>query len=917
MKDPKILCMYLPRGSLDTAGAILMTSWDCTGQTKFLDMIQDVAVGLDGDFAFETWTHQQTVHFCMTAESPHIEVLAANMYAQESNIELHQIPDFTLINPNEYSIAVADFRLRKSSIYPMNDFTALRFSSTSTYLNIFAGLAMDEQGFLQIIGRGLKDTAMLHSRLRAMRASEKVSRRFNPKFWFKNANLEGIEEAILDKCKRGLFDITFRMGVAKRNDSGSGLSPENMKTYLEDKLYSLRKSIGVWGKLHCNGWVMQKPKFGMEAVKLLHERHRNYGDYLIPKEIATMWYTPGLGEVPHTKEVLFKKAAVPQVAPQSFEDRNACMFGQSNFRDERHAFGFSRSDRRGHLYVLGKSGSGKSCLLQLLVKSDMDFGHGVAVLDPHGDLVDDILKLVPEHRLKDVILLDPSDTEYPPSFNPLSKVPDELKMRVSIGIVEIFQRLLGSTWSDRLEHILRYTTLSLLSTRGTTILSIRRMLVDERYRLMIASNIDDDVLRNFWINEFPDWAAKYHDEAVTPLLDKIGEFVTTDMIRNMVGQPINRYDFREIMDSRKILLIKVSKGILGDENSALLGAMIVAKIYQAAMSRADLPIEQRQDFYFYVDEFHNFATNSFNEILSESRKYRLNLTIANQFLNQIPESIRKTILGNVSNLLTFRVGGEDANALSTEFQPRFSPEDIIHLAFRDFYVRMTVNGEAQETFSGRTLDINYPKENYVQECIERSRKEYSLPISHVTEILKSWENEKLELLQGNNWLPRAGVNLRRHVRKGGKLLYLSFSDVTDEDLVQLKEDGYNTVVDVQLTDTNVSNAGVQNLVFLPKIAALRLDETFVTDEGLSFISRLNRLQALRLDQTQITDRATQYLTGSSLVKLSLAGTLVSDKCLKDLKSILSLKELNVQGTQITRRAVEEFRSLNPAVNVIF
>ncbi|MCB0339360.1 MAG: type IV secretory system conjugative DNA transfer family protein, partial [Bdellovibrionales bacterium] len=340
---------------------------------------------------------------------------------------------------------------------------------------------------------------------------------------------------------------------------------------------------------------------------------------------------------------------------------------------------------------------------------------------------------------EDVVIFDPSDLSYPPSFNPLEQVSEELKMRVTIGFIEIFKKLFGTNWSPRLEHVLRYTTLALLDTPETTVLSILKMLTDKNYRQNIVRNIEDNVVKNFWVNEFASWSEKFDNEAITPLLNKVGQFVATNMIRNIVGQPVNLFDFRKMMDERKILLMKISKGILGEENAALLGAIAVTKVYQAAMSRADTPEEKRVDFYFYVDEFHNFATDTFDEIMSEARKYRLNLTIANQFLGQLDEKIRRTVFGNVGSLLSFRVGGDDAGILAREFNPRFTERDLINLGVRDFCVKLAIDGEIKEAFSAKTMEMIYPPEDYSRECIAYSRAHYARPVEEVREILKRWE----------------------------------------------------------------------------------------------------------------------------------------------------------------------------------
>ena len=388
---------------------------------------------------------------------------------------------------------------------------------------------------------------------------------------------------------------------------------------------------------------------------------------------------------------------------------------------------------------MGKSGSGKSKLLELLIYSDLQNGNGVGVLDPHGDLVDNVLNYVPKHRIKDVIYFDPADVSYPVSFNPLERVDEEYKMQVTIGFLYIFKKLFGSNWTDRLEHVLRYTVLALLDSPNTTVLSILKMLTDKNYRQTIVSRIKDNVVKNFWVSEFAGWSEKFDAEAITPLLNKVGQFVATNMIRNIIGQPTNKINIRDIMDNQKILLMKVSKGLLGEENSGLMGAMIITKIYQAAMSRADMPEEQRKDFYFYVDEFQNFATDTFAEILSEARKYRLNLTIAHQYMGQLSGLIQKTVFGNVGSMISFRVGADDASFLASEYNPIFKERDIINLGVREFYCKMSVHGEIREAFSAKTMDVPKPPESYAAEIIANSRKVYCEPRKDVEALLNKWD----------------------------------------------------------------------------------------------------------------------------------------------------------------------------------
>jgi hypothetical protein len=331
------------------------------------------------------------------------------------------------------------------------------------------------------------------------------------------------------------------------------------------------------------------------------------------------------------------------------------------------------------------------------------------------------------------------DTEFPIAFNPMEAVSPELKLRVTIGFIEIFKKLFGANWTPRLEHVLRQTTLALLDSPGTTVFSILKMLSDKNYRQAIVARIEDSVVKNFWVNEFAAWSEKYDNEAITPLLNKVGQLVSTNLIRNIIGQPVNRFNIRQVMDEQKIMLVKLNKGLLGEENAALLGAMLITKIEQAALERADMDESERKPFYLYCDEFQYFATDTFAEILSEARKYRLSLTIAHQYMGQLSDLVRTTVFGNIGTIIGFRVGAEDAGILEQEFTPIFNVRDIINLAVREFYIKMSVKGETRDAFSARTLDCPTPKESFKDQIVENSRKIYAKPKEEVEAMLRKWD----------------------------------------------------------------------------------------------------------------------------------------------------------------------------------
>ncbi|RIL11226.1 MAG: hypothetical protein DCC75_02720 [Proteobacteria bacterium] len=679
--------------------------------------------------AFEIVAGSQNIGLCFTASPAASEVIQGQVYSVIPSGDIQEFPD---VLPNESDILAAramELGLARNDLLPLKDYREFHGDPLSSLLSILSRCLPGEVIILQIVVSPVPDSGFHHFKMNLRRKFAALFHFFRLKYWFKRQASRGVLEKLREKSFERLFRSNIRAAVISSNKA------INVETRFEAVFGALTN----FNTLDHNRVGVRRIWTGPQVIKDFSKRTLSHPFYLSTKELATLFHLPGEKESPNLLHVLSTHHAPPQELPTSPSDKSICFFGETNFRDQKVSFGVRRSDRRRHMYVVGKSGSGKSKLLELLIKNDIDHGHGVGVLDPHGDLVDNILGLIPKERVKDVIIFDPSDLLYPPSFNPLEQVPEALKMRVTIGFIEIFKKLFGTNWSPRLEHVLRYTTLALLDSPGTTVLSILKILTDKRYRQSIVANIRDNVVKNFWVSEFAGWSEKFDNEAITPLINKVGQFVATNMIRNIVGQPDNRFDFRRFMDDRKIMLMKVSKGILGEENSSLLGAIAVTKIYQAAMSRADISEDKRVDFYMYVDEFHNFATETFGEILSEARKYRLNLTIANQFLGQLDEKILKTVFGNVGSLMCFRVGAEDARLIAQEFKPRVNERDIINLGVRDFVIKMSINGEIKEPFSGKTLDLHIPESNFSQDCIEFSRKTYAQPLKTVEEILQRWE----------------------------------------------------------------------------------------------------------------------------------------------------------------------------------
>jgi CxxC-x17-CxxC domain-containing protein len=379
-----------------------------------------------------------------------------------------------------------------------------------------------------------------------------------------------------------------------------------------------------------------------------------------------------------------------------------------------------------------------------MIVQNIKNGDGVAVVDPHGELVEGILQSIPESRMNDVVYFNPSDTDFHIGFNVLELIDEKYKHLVASGLMGIFTKIWANAWSARMEYILNNAILALLDTPGTTLLGITRMLVDKDYRQKIISNLKDPVIKAFWVHEFEAWQEKFRNEAIAPIQNKVGQFLSTSIIRNIVGQSKSTINIFDIMNEGKIFLVNVSKGRIGEDNSKLIGGMIITKLQLAAMERVRIPEEERRDFYLYVDEFQNFVTDSFASILSEARKYRLNLTVAHQYTAQLvtkeSSNVRDAIFGNVGTMIVFRVGADDADFLEKEFAPEFTPEDIVNLPNYKIYLKLMIDGVTSRPFSAKTLPPIVKEADHVieEKVIKMSRELYCRPRATVEREINAW-----------------------------------------------------------------------------------------------------------------------------------------------------------------------------------
>src|SRR3989338_4318141 len=569
----------------------------------------------------------------------------------------------------------------------------------------------------------------------------------DPKLAGRSHDREDVAQGAKDKMQRLLFDATIRITVIAKKGAGESAM---------DKLREIAGSFQQFSLPNSNSFREGNMQISPSLPRGIG---KNSLMILSNEELATLWHLPTiLVKTPNVDWVMSRNLEPPHELPiaeeRSFDtprgsgatqDDTLTILGASVFRGQRVTFGIKQDDSRRHLYAIGKTGMGKSTLLENMIFSDIHAGKGLAVIDPHGDLADAVLRMIPKERTNDVVLFDPTDMEYPVSFNMLECTHPEQRPLIASGLMGVFTKIWPDVWSGRMEHILRNTLLALLESQGNSMLGILRMYADDAFCKKIVEHLTDPLVRSFWEDEYFSWSAQFRNEAVAAIQNKVGQLLTTPIIQNIVGQSASKLDIRHAMDTGKILIANLSKGKLGEDNSSFLGSMLVTKFQIDAMSRADLPEKERRDFYLYVDEFQNFATPSFATILSEARKYRLSLTMANQYVTQLllgerDTKLKDAVFGNVGTIVSFQVGSEDAEVIAAQFGDESMEEDILGLPKYQAYMRLMIDGLTSRPFSVATL----PPPNFLQDkgrsekIRSHSRERYAAERRIVEEKINKW-----------------------------------------------------------------------------------------------------------------------------------------------------------------------------------
>ena len=653
------------------------------------------------------------------------------IYAQYPTVQISEVPDYTFNDEQHFpTTLITEMKLVANDVLPIKTFQSFEVDPLAAITATLAKFNEDEEAWVQLVMKPASSDwhHKTEKYLSKMKGGKTSTTGLLSALWAppetktEPAKLAEHEQLRASNAETKSQKLAFetQMRIVYR-----GRAPEQEAKL---RLQSIIASYKQFNTTYLNGFESKRIVEDQSLVAAYRSREFvSQGFSLNIEEFATLYHLPHTNvETPYilwaSSQTAEPPANLPIVTSEYRDDISP--IAATNFRGHNTIFGMPRTDRSRHLYIIGQTGVGKSGLLELLTISDVYSPYGFAVIDPHGDYAQSILRRIPPERADDVIYFNPADTDFPIAFNPMEVLDQKLKTHTASELIGVLKRMFES-WGPRLEYILRYTLLALLDYPEATMLDITRVLTDKRFRNDVLKYVSDPVVRNFWQIEFASWNDKFAAEAVAPVLNKVGAFTANPLVRNIIGQPKSSFNIRQIMDERKILIVNLSRGIVGEDNAALLGALLVTKIQLGAMSRADIHGSERTPFYLYVDEFQNFATDSFATILSEARKYGLNLTVANQYVAQMMQPVRDAVFGNVGSIIAFRMSADDGGVLKRYFEPKFEEHDLIHMHNRHFVVSMTIEGEKVPAFSAISLNLPPQGQDNTEYIIDRSRARYA------------------------------------------------------------------------------------------------------------------------------------------------------------------------------------------------
>lgn len=681
--------------------------------------------------SFEIAVRKKRIGFYVWVPTYLKDFVEEQMYAQYPTVHISEVPDYTTEEQSFSTTLSAELKFTSNEALPIKTFQSFEVDPLAAITATLAKFEDNEEAWIQMIIRPAatnwhRKSERYANSLRNKGGGSSTSGLLSvlwapPETKAETVKLSDYEQIRANSAEEKAQKLAFEtsLKIVYRGNAYEQTARLRMQ--------SIIASYKQFNTTYLNGFEAKRIHNDAQVVAHYRSRAMKTGFLCNIEETATLFHLPHTNvETPYILWASSQTAEPPANLPivGAELDNNVSPVAATNFRGHNTMFGLPRIDRTRHLYIIGQTGVGKSGMLELLTISDVYSPYGFAVIDPHGDYAINILRRIPAHRAADVIYFNPADTDFPIAFNPMEVNDPKLRTHTASELIGVLKRMFES-WGPRLEYILRYSLLALLDYPDATMLDITRILTDKKFRMEVLKYVKDPVVRNFWQIEFASWNDKFAAEAVAPVLNKVGAFTANPLVRNIIGQPKSSFNIRKIMDENKILIVNLSRGLVGEDNAALLGALLVTKIQLAAMSRADVGVEQRTPFYLYVDEFQNFATDSFATILSEARKYGLNLTVANQYTAQMLPQVRDAVFGNVGSIIAFRMSADDAAAMQRYFEPKFEVGDLVHMHNRHFVISMTIEGEKVQAFSAISLNLPPQGPHYMDEIVQHSRAQYA------------------------------------------------------------------------------------------------------------------------------------------------------------------------------------------------
>lgn len=641
------------------------------------------------NISFELVARQENIKFYIWINKDLRDLVEKQIHGAYPDADVIEVPEYNIFTETG-KVAYKAMQLKKEDFYPIKTFRELPTDPMAAITSALAKMGKDEAAAIQILISPVENEWQGEGRSFISKTKKSESDPEKASFSTPTKKLEAVE----NKISKPGFSTSIRIVVVAESEPAA-------KNHLGNISTALSQFNGEFNSLGSRK-IRKKKSFIEDFIYRYQPIFHLWGNrvsILSSEELATVFHFPNkLITTPHIHWLNAKRAPAPAQVPTE-----GLFLGTSRFRGTERPVYISNEDRQRHMYIIGKTGTGKTQFLMSMIRQDIKEGKGICFMDPHGDAVEDLLNHIPPERAEDVIYFRPSDVTRPMGLNLLEAKTEDQKHFVTTAIINMMYKLFDpyktGIVGPRFEHAVRNAMLTVMSEPGTTFIEVMRALTDAKYVQELLPKVDDPIVRRYWTDQIAQTSDFHKSEVLDYITSKFGRFVTNKMIRNIIGQSQSSFNFREVMDNGKILLINLSKGELGEENSSFLGLIIVPRILMAAMSRADIPEEQRRDFNLYVDEFQNFATPDFAQILSEARKYRLSLTVANQFIGQIDEEVKNAIFGNVGTLITYRVGVTDAGYLAHEYSPTFNEDDLLNIERHHVYVKTIVRGEPVPPFS--------------------------------------------------------------------------------------------------------------------------------------------------------------------------------------------------------------------------